>query len=123
MSCDTSRRRSPSTRRLASTHARMRLTSSSVRSRTRVPGSTPVASHIWRATLGPIPKMYVSETSSRFSRGMSTPAMRATSALPLLVARVLADDLHAPVAADDLALVAHALDAGTDLQRAPLDYL
>jgi hypothetical protein len=67
----------------------------------------------------PMPKMYVSEISSRFSRGMSMPAMRAmllpSSALALLVPRVLADDHDATVPADDLALLAHLLDAGSDL--------
>src|SRR5919199_1233512 len=43
---------------------------------------------------------------------MLIPAMRAISrsALALLVTRVLADDEHAPVAADDLALLTHRLD-------------
>src|SRR3954468_13245341 len=43
---------------------------------------------------------------------MLTPAMRAIFllALPLLVARVLADHEHPAVAADDLALLAHRLD-------------
>src|SRR5436305_13875627 len=51
--------------------------------------------------------------TSRFSRGMSTPAIRAMwwLPLPLLVTRVRADDLNAPVAADHLAVVAHLLDA------------
>src|SRR5688500_9426226 len=51
--------------------------------------------------------------TSRFSRGMSTPAMRAIgSALPLLVSGAGgADDHHPAVAADDLALLAHRLDA------------
>jgi hypothetical protein len=55
--------------------------------------------------------MYVSDTSSRFSRGMSTPAIRAMAllALPLLVARIGADDPHRAVAADHLALLAHSL--------------
>jgi hypothetical protein len=62
----------------------------------------------------------VSEISSRFSRGMSMPAMRAisdssSSALALLVAGVLADHLDAPVPADHLALLAHLLDAGSNL--------
>jgi hypothetical protein len=66
----------------------------------------------------------VREIYSRFSRGMSTPAIRAMflfpvlgffSALPLLVAGVLADDLHATVPADDSALLAHLLDARSDL--------
>src|SRR5215217_7604287 len=42
---------------------------------------------------------------------MLTPAIRAmASALPLLVPGVLADHEHPPVAADDLALLAHRLD-------------
>src|SRR4051794_26130099 len=51
---------------------------------------------------------------------MSTPLMRAISALPLLVARVHADDLHTPVAADHLALLTDSLDAGTNLHCVPL---
>jgi hypothetical protein len=35
------------------------------------------------------------------------------SALPLLVARVLADDPHSPVATDHLALLTDLLDAGS----------
>src|SRR6478752_6293194 len=57
--------------------SRSRLTCSSVRSRTRVSGLTFVWVRIFCAVGRPIPKMYVSETSTRFSRGMSTPAMRA----------------------------------------------
>jgi hypothetical protein len=38
-------------------------------------------------------------------------------ALTLLVARVGADDLHAPVAADHLALLTDSLDAGTYLHH------
>src|SRR3954452_16671578 len=41
---------------------------------------------------------------------MLTPAIRATSALPLLVTRIRADHQHRTVAADDLALLAHGLD-------------
>src|SRR5258708_39969705 len=97
----------------------MRLTSSSVRSRTRVSGLRPSSAMIFCDVVRPIPKTYVRLISGRFSRGMSTPAMRAMSllTLPLLVAGVLADDHHAPVAADDLALVAHLLDARLDLHR------
>src|SRR6187551_963604 len=64
--------------------------------------------------------MYVSEISNRFSRGMSTPEIRAMLllALTLLVARVDADDPHRAVAADHLALVAHLLDRRSDLHRA-----
>jgi hypothetical protein len=62
--------------------------------------------------------------SNRFSRGMSTPAIRAIPlSLPLLVARVLADDHHAPVAANHLAPVAHLLDARLDLHVSRYLYL
>src|SRR6188768_520662 len=57
--------------------SRSRLTCSSVRSRTRVSGLTFVWARIFWAVGKPIPKMYVSATSTRFSRGISTPAMRA----------------------------------------------
>src|SRR5919106_1845633 len=48
---------------------------------------------------------------SRMLRGILTPAIRATAALPLplLVSRVLADHEHPTVAADDLALLTHRL--------------
>jgi hypothetical protein len=39
------------------------------------------------------------------------------SALPLLVAGVLADDLHSPVAADHLALLTDLLDARSYLHH------
>src|SRR4029078_7910222 len=63
--------------------------------------------------------MYVSEISNRFSRGMSTPEIRAMLllALTLLVTRVDADDPHRAVAADHLALVAHLLDRRSNLHR------
>src|ERR1051325_2724267 len=57
--------------------------------------------------------MYVSPISTRLFSGMLMPAMRAIERalpLPLLVTGVRADDQHAPVAADDLALLAHRLD-------------
>src|SRR5512137_1178366 len=64
--------------------------------------------------------MYVRATSTRFSRGMSTPAIRAiASALPLLVLGVLADDHHGAMAPDDLAVVAPRLDGRSDLHRVP----
>src|SRR5690349_6515492 len=75
--------------------------------------------------------MYWSEISMRFSRGRSTPAIRAIlgvllvpsergdSALALLVARVGgADDPHDALALDDLALVANLLDRSADLHDA-----
>src|ERR1700691_3816094 len=122
MSWAMSRRRSPSTFRLASIHVRRRVTSSSVRSRTRVSGLVSVSEQTRCAWVRPTPKMYVSEISSRFSRGMSTPEIRATrcplsssspvrSALALLVARVVADDHDHSVSPDDLALLADGLDA------------
>src|SRR5512143_2132526 len=62
--------------------------------------------------------MYVRATSTRFSRGMSTPAMRAiASALPLLVLGVGADHHHGAVAPDDLAVVATRLDGRSDLHQ------
>src|SRR5690242_4538215 len=66
--------------------------------------------------------MYVRATSTRFSRGMSTPAIRAiASALPLLVLGVLANDHHGAMAPDDLAVVATRLDGRSDLHGF-LDY-
>src|SRR5262245_38501850 len=91
--------------------------------------------------------MYVSATSSRFSFGRSTPAIRGKSfllrhhssrrvassartarrrarpwprtplALTLLVARVLANDAHDAFAPHDLALLAQLLDRCPDLHR------
>src|SRR5215212_3265273 len=57
--------------------------------------------------------MYVRPISTRLFSGMLMPEMRAIACalpLPLLVTGVGADDQHAPVAADDLALLAHRLD-------------
>src|SRR5947209_5677062 len=83
----------------------------------------PVSSQTCCAMVLPMPKMYVSAISNRFSRGMSTPeirAMRSPSALALLVTGVRADDAHRPVPADHLALLADLLDGRTDLHgRAP----
>src|SRR5215213_5537058 len=61
--------------------------------------------------------MYVRPISTRLLRGMLTPAIRAIPPLPLplLVTGVLADHEHPPVAADDLALLAHRLDRGSYL--------
>src|SRR5687768_14574668 len=61
--------------------------------------------------------------SSRFSFGMSTPAIRAIEsvllALALLVALVLADNPHHAVTADDLALFAARLDRSSNLHLFP----
>src|SRR6516165_9378997 len=56
--------------------------------------------------------MYVRPISDRLFKGRLTPAIRATgkSPLALLVTLVLADHQHHPVAADDLAFLAHRLD-------------
>src|SRR5450759_1013542 len=62
--------------------------------------------------------MYVRATSTRFSRGMSMPAIRAIrSALPLLVLWIGANDHPGPVAADHLAVVATGLHRGADFQQ------
>src|SRR3954454_8121038 len=94
---------------------RRRLTSSSVRSRTRVSAWMPVSARIFLDVVRPLPKMDVRLISTRFSRGMSTPDGRAMSALPLLVSWIGADDHHAPMAADDLALLTDGFDARPDL--------
>src|SRR3954471_8376933 len=52
-----------------------------------------------------------------FGRGVSCRAGRRASALPLLVAGVLADDVHLAAAANDLAVLADPLDAGSNLHR------
>src|SRR5436189_4776552 len=55
--------------------------------------------------------MYVRPISTRLLRGMLTPEIRAICLpLSLLVPRIRADDENPPVAADDLALLAHRLD-------------
>src|SRR5688572_12341353 len=70
--------------------------------------------------------MYGRAWTMCFRRGRSTPAMRAMvlrylSALPLLVARVVADDAKDAAALHDLALVADFLDAGSHLHGLPLE--
>src|SRR5680860_533568 len=51
----------------------------------------------------------------RLSRGRSTPAIRAMSALPLLVSRVLANHPDPAAPADDATLLAHLLGGRTNL--------
>src|ERR1700716_4249251 len=111
----TSRRRSPSTVYSRSMISRKRETSSSLRARVRRSGGVLVRARILYAVVVPIPKMQVSETQICLSRGMSTPAIRATCTLtPIgwrkgqlallhLVLGVSADDHHRALAADDLA--------------------
>src|SRR6516165_2256982 len=68
--------------------------------------------------------MYVSAISSRFSRGMSTPLIRAMLrsflTLPLLVARVVADHPDDTAAPDDLAFLADRLHARPNLHLTPV---
>src|SRR5215207_1802879 len=90
--------------------------SPSVRSRTFVSGSISVSSKIFRAAERPIPYTYVSPTSTLFSRGRSTPAIRAILALPLLVTWVRADHPHHPAPAYHLAPLADGLHARPYLQ-------
>ena len=125
MSCWTSRRRSPSTLNVASMWLRMRATSSSVRSRTRVSGSmsraeqiscgagAPDAEDVGERDLQPLLAGDV-DAGDACHVCLSTPL-----ALALLVAGVGADDLHAPVAADHLALLTDSLDARTNLHGFP----
>src|SRR5687767_122314 len=63
--------------------------------------------------------MYVRPTSSRFSRGRFTPAMRATLSLPLLVSGVRADDEDPAAALDHAAAVTHRFDGRSDFHEEP----
>src|SRR5436190_22605352 len=98
----------------------MRWISSSVRSLVRLVGSSCAAVQIFCAVVLPIPYRYCSEVSICFSRGRSTPAIRAmyvlSSALPLLVTGIRgADHADHALAADHLALHADLLHRSTDL--------
>src|SRR5687767_1049167 len=77
MSTEVSLRRSPSTLTSSVTTLRIRTTSSSERSFTRVSGRTSAFSRIVLALERPIPKMYVRPISTLFWSGRSTPAIRA----------------------------------------------
>ena len=68
---------SPSILKFASMNSRSFASSGSCKSLTRVSGFTPVAARVACARVNPIPKMYVSAISTRFSRGRSTPTRRA----------------------------------------------
>src|SRR2546426_4854193 len=131
----TSLRRAPSTLSCDSITCRRRPVSSSVRVFTRVSGLTPVIARIFCDVGRPIPKMYVSAISMRFSFGRSTPAIRAKTfllggapqapestnlTLALLVARVLADDADHALAPDHLAVLANFRDRCLDLHRSLL---
>src|SRR5918992_3703782 len=94
-----------------------RLIWSSVSSRTRVSGEMPAVVRIRVVLVGPMPWMYVRATSTRFSRGMSTPAIRAMPLLPLplLVLGNDADDHDDARALDHLAALATRLDRWRNL--------
>src|SRR5919112_1015520 len=59
-------------------------------------------------------------TSTLFSLGRSTPAIRAMLTLPLLVARVRADDTHHPATPYDLAPLAYRFHARPDFHNSLL---
>src|SRR6185503_9993298 len=96
--------------------------SSSLKLFTRTSGLTPDCERILRAVVRPMPKMYVSATSMRFSAGRSMPAMRATNQPPrsllltLLVPRIaLADHADHALATHHLAVLADLLHRTPDL--------
>src|SRR3972149_2474450 len=115
MSIATSRRRSPSTLKERSMNSRSRVTSSSVRLRTRVSGLTFVACRIWRARrraaravaldVGqpPLPPLLPRQVHARDACHPLIPPL----ALLLLVLWVLADHQQPPAALHDLALLTH----------------
>src|SRR5579872_713223 len=114
----TSRRRSPSTLRFFSICSRSFWMSSSLRSLTRISGSTPVTPSSRTAVGRPMPKIYVRAISMRFSRGRSMPAILAiVLSLRLLVLRVLADHTRATRPLDDLAFVTDLLDRWSDFHH------
>src|SRR5215510_4255677 len=98
---------------------RMRFTSSSLKSRTRLSTSTPASPRILFDRERPIPKIYVRPISARLFAGRSTPAMRAILppclTLPLLVLRVSADHPDHASAVNNLAIVTHFLYRCPDL--------
>src|SRR5437762_13938913 len=118
MAC--SLRSAPSTLCSRSMSVRSLPASSSLSALTRVLGFTPAFSSRRFAVVGPMPKMYVSATSMRFSIGRSMPAMRATvvllSALALLVPRVAAaDHTNDVLATHHLAVLADLLHGRANL--------
>ena len=67
----------------------------------------PTPSATLTAVERPIPKMYVARPRAASHAGRLTPAIRAILALPLLVARIGADDHGPPVPADHAASLTH----------------
>src|SRR4029453_18832841 len=120
----TSRRRSPSTVNFC-TCSRSLSMSASDRSLTFAVPLMPAATQIALARGRPMPYTAVSASSACWWLGMLTPAIRAmiylyrfksrSSALPLLVPRVRADDAHDAVAPDDLAVAADFLHRSQNL--------
>src|SRR5262245_20290495 len=118
MAC--SLRSAPSTLSSRSMSVRSLPASSSLSAFTRVSALTPAFSSRRFAVVGPMPKMYVSATSMRFSVGRSMPAMRATesllSALTLLVPRIAAaDHTNHALATHHLAVLADLLHGRSNL--------
>src|SRR5450759_5131340 len=97
---------------------RIRETSSSDRSLTRVFALTSAAERMRLEAGRPIPKMYVKPISTRLLRGRSTPAIRAILSLPLFVLRIFADHPQHALAADRLAFCANLLDGCPDFHVA-----
>src|SRR5699024_7367423 len=106
---DVSRRRSPSIVK-SSIALRIFPSSSSVRSRTRVSSETPASLRTFCAVVFPTPKIYVREITTRLSRGISIPAIRAIMLAPpwlltlfLLVSWIFANHHYFAFAFDNLA--------------------
>src|ERR1019366_7948778 len=114
-----SRLSSPSTLKSASSTSRIFLISLSVSSSVCLVGAMPVCAQIRRAAAGPMPKRYGNARTMCLWRGGAAPGGRGLICffftLTLLVTGVLADDPNDALAADHLALVAHCLDAGSNL--------
>src|SRR5882762_4821976 len=115
-------RSAPSTLCSRSMSVRSLPASSSESAFVRVFGLTPAFSSRRFAVVGPMPKMYVSATSMRFSIGRSMPAMRATgvllSALTLLVPRIAAaDHTNDALATHHFAVLADLLHGRTNLHE------
>src|SRR5436309_10514155 len=109
----------------------MRATSSSVSSFALRCGLTLALLQTSSAVVGPMPRIYRSEIWVGFSLGRSTPRIRGMHGLldnrsrspkasgytelplTLLVTRVGADDVHAPLPLHQLAILANSLDART----------
>src|SRR5262245_40343445 len=119
---DSSVRSSPSTLYSFSMMPRSLIPASSLRLFTRVSELMPAFWQIAAAVFGPMPKMYVKATTTRFSFGMSTPEIRMflLLTLALLVALVLANHAQHALAPDELAIRTNFLDRSSDFHGNPL---